>query len=53
MSNAPTQAPAPAQKLEAARAVLRATITVTRAATGKVETYELIGTVPAKEEPKP
>ncbi len=38
--------------LEAKPAVLRATVTIVRANTGKVETYEIIGT-PEPEEPKP
>lgn len=33
-----------AMALQAAPAVLRATIHVTRAATGKVETFEIVGT---------
>lgn len=32
------------QKLAAQPAILRATITVTRAGTGKVETFEIVGT---------
>jgi hypothetical protein len=32
------------QAIEAQPAVLRATIQITRAATGKVETYEIVGT---------
>ena len=32
--------------LEAQPAILRATIQITRAATGKVEEYEIIGTAP-------
>lgn len=35
-----------AMALSARPAVLRATIHVTRAATGKVDTYELVGTQP-------
>jgi uncharacterized Zn finger protein (UPF0148 family) len=41
--------PKPEQQIAAQPAVLRATISVTRKATGKVETYELIGT-PAKQD---
>ena len=33
-----------AQKIAAQPAVLRATITVTRAVTGKVETFDIVGT---------
>lgn len=45
------------EELEAKPAVLRATIHVTRKETGKVETYELVGTVepppePQKEQPQ-
>lgn len=39
-----------AMKLEALPAVLRATIQITRAATGKVEEYEIVGT--AEDTPK-
>lgn len=43
-----------AAELQADRAVLRATVHITRAATGKVETYELVGTAganPQQQEP--
>jgi hypothetical protein len=39
-----------AMELQARPAVLRATIQITRAATGKVEEYELIGTADAGSE---
>jgi len=40
------------QKIEAQPAVLRATISVTRKATGVTETYEIVGTpVPEEKEP--
>jgi hypothetical protein len=38
----------PSAELKAQPAVLRATIQITRKATGKVETYELTGVVPAE-----
>ena len=38
-------------ELKAGEPVLRATITITRAATGAVETYQLIGTA-AEEQPE-
>jgi hypothetical protein len=41
-----------ADKLQAQPAVLRATIHVTRAGTGKVDTYELVGT-PAEPKKEP
>ena len=40
-----------AMELQARPAVLRATIHVTRAATGKVDTYELVGTEAGEPEP--
>ena len=40
-----------AMELQARPAVLRATIQITRAATGKVEEYEIVGT--AEPEPSP
>lgn len=40
----------PAAPMQAGQALLRATITITRAATGAVETYELIGTPVATQE---
>lgn len=39
--------------LSAGHAVLRATIEITRAATGKVETYELIGTTSQPDQENP
>lgn len=41
----------PESNLQAQPAVIRATISITRKATGKVETYELVGT-PVPKEPK-
>jgi hypothetical protein len=41
-----------ADKLQAQQATLRATIHVTRAGTGKVDTYELVGT-PAEPKKEP
>lgn len=38
-----------AMQLQARPAVLRATIQITRAATGKVEEYEIVGTAEARE----
>jgi hypothetical protein len=38
-------------ELQARPAILRATVHVTRAATGKVETYELVGTADEPKEP--
>jgi hypothetical protein len=38
-------------ELNARPAILRATIHVTRAATGKVETYEIVGTADEPKEP--
>ena len=35
--------------LQAGDAILKATIHITRAATGKVETYEITGTVPKEQ----
>lgn len=50
MEQVPEQAP---PELTAQPAVFRASISITRAATGKVEHYELIGTpVVADEQPK-
>ena len=40
----PPETTSPPAAPAAAPAVLRATITVTRAATGKVETFQLVGT---------
>lgn len=40
----------PQAQLHAQPAVMRATIHITRKATGKVETYELVGTVPPEKE---
>jgi hypothetical protein len=40
-----------AMELQARPAVLRATIQITRAATGKVEEYEIVGTADAGSEP--
>ena len=40
-----------AMQLQARPAVLRATIQITRAATGKVEEYEIVGTADAGSEP--
>ena len=40
-----------ALQLQARPAVLRATIQITRAATGKVEEYEIVGTADAGSEP--
>jgi hypothetical protein len=40
----------PAQEVKAQPAVLRATIQITRKATGKVETYEIVGTPEPQQE---
>ncbi len=46
----PQQAP---NNVAAKPAVLHATLTIKRKATGKVETYQIVGTpVPAKQQPK-
>ncbi len=43
-TNGEGAAPPPPAPMQAGAPILRATVTITRAATGKVETYELIGT---------